>query len=314
MASVPSLIVQLSNDVFLLDDCISFRFEKERYTPSTRLTGKWLCKDFETDDIVSLGLIIDTNMIHLGYPTSGCEVVYENGARVLKVNSRGYTQALAQNQPTPGLQFDINLETLANSAVVCPSVGYQPDTPTVRYVNYYDGTSIWDAIVCYSIRATGTYPYIRGANTVNISPPADIGIVNVFPTNLISFGSGHNYSNLISEISEADADGTYGTFVAQNPTAIAKNIIRKKEIPFNYQWIMDPELGLQAMLNYSMRGMSYDKIKFFGYSGGDLLDYVAVNFAGTKPYVGTISRLIIEGKQGSVTTTVYCYRDAYCGS
>ncbi|MBQ8624175.1 MAG: hypothetical protein IJ424_07400 [Oscillospiraceae bacterium] len=313
MASVPSLIVQLTHDTYILNECLSFRFEKERYSPSTVLTGKWYCKQDEFDDVISLSLMIDGKMLHVGYPTSGCEVMYENGRRVLKVNSRGYTQALALNQPTPGLQFDIDLETLATSAVVCPGVSYQQNTPVVKYVNYYDGTSIWDAIVCYSIRATGTYPYIRGANTVSISTtPSDIGVVNVFPTNLISFGSGSDYSSLISEISESDADGTYATFVAQNEEAISKNIIRKKEIPFNYEWIMDSELGLQSMLNYSMRGMCYDKIKFFGYSGGDLLDYVAINYTNRLPYIGKISRLVLEGSQGNIITTVHCYRDAYC--
>ena len=311
MSQIPSLVVQSQDNVYILNDCLSFRFEKDRYGVCTKLTGKWYCNNEDFSDVISLSLIIGDKMLHVGYP-AGCQTLYENGRRVLSVNSKGYTQALAQNQPAGGLQLDVNLETLANSAVICPSVTYQQNTPAVRYVNYYEGTTIWDSIVCYSVRATGTHPYIRGANTVRISPPDDIGVINVFPTNLISFGTGHDYSNLISEISEADADGTAGTFTAQNQLAIQKNIFRKKEIPFNYEWIMDSELGLQTKLNYSTRGMSYDKIKFFGYAGGDLLDYVAINYQNKLPYIATVSKLVIEGKNGIVVTTVYCYRDAYC--
>ncbi len=312
MSTMASLIVQTQDGSIVLSDCISLRFEKERYSSCSKLSGKWSCDDYNFENMISLTLILTGDIVHYGPPSQGCEVIVENGRRVLKVNSVGYTQALALNQPTPGLLTNINLVTLATSAISCPNVTYQANTPIVNYVNYYDGTDIWDAIVCYGIRATGTYPYIRGANTVNISSPSDIGVINVHPTNLISFGSGNNFTNMISEIHEADVDGTHGMYSMINSAALAKNIIRKKEIPFDYEWIMDPMLGLQARFNYSMRAMNYDKIKFVGFPGGDIMDYIAINNIGTQPYIGTVSRLIVEISQGKTVTTAYCYHDAYC--
>lgn len=313
-ADVATLSVQLNSSNILLDKCISFRFEKERYSNCTVLTGKWYCDGYDMDEIRSLTFGLNNRIMHFGYPSTGTEIAVENGRRVLKVNSKGYSSALSQNQPTPGLVPNINLESLATSALICPNVSYEPNTPVVSYVNYYDGTNIWDAIVCYSMRATGTYPYIRGTNTVNVSTlPSDIGTLIVSPNHIISRGEGSDYSNLISEISEMSYGGTYGEYVLRNQSAIERNIIRKKEIPFDHEWIMDPELGLITRLNYSMRRMLYVKFKFLGYSGGDLLDYFIVNYENALPYMGQISRLIVEGKNGNVFTTVYCYRDAYCG-
>ncbi len=312
MSTIASLIVQTQDGSIVLNNCISLRFEKERYSSCSKLSGKWCCDDYSFENMLSLTLILAGDIVHYGPPSQGCEVIDENGRRVLKVNSVGYTQALALNQPTPGLLTDVDLVTLATSAISCPNVTYQANTPIVNYVNYYDGTYIWDAIVCYGIRATGTYPYIRGANTVNISSPSDVGVINVHPTTLISFGSGYDFTNMISEIHEADVDGTYGMYSIVNTTALAKNIIHKKEIPFDYEWIMDPNLGLQARINYSMRAMNYDKIKFAGFPGGDIMDYIAINYTGAQPYIGTVSRLIVEISQGKTVTTAYCYHDAYC--
>lgn len=312
MATEATLIVQTADTAIVLSDCISLRFEKERYSCCTKLSGKWSCEDYSFEDTVNIMLILSGSVVHFGPPSKGCEVIFENGRRILKVNSKGYTQALALNQPTPGLLTNIDLPTLAASAISCPNVNYQTNTPIVSYINYYDGTDIWDAIVCYGIRAAGTYPYIRGYNTVNISTPSDIGVVNVHPRNLISFGSGYDYTNVISEIHEADIDGTSGAYSVANTTAITKNIIRKKEIPFDYEWIMDPILGLKARLDYSMRAMNYDKIKFVGFPGGDIMDYIAINYTAMQPYIGTISRLIVEISDGKTVTTAYCYHDAYC--
>lgn len=312
MITDATLIVQTAFTSIVLSDCISLRFEKERYSCCTKLSGKWSCEDYSFDNIINMSLVLQGSVVHFGPPSKGCEVIVENGKRVLKVNSEGYSQALALNQPTPGLLTDIDLYILSVSAVSCPNVSYEANTPIVNYVNYYDGTDIWDAIVCYSIRATGTYPYIRGANTVRVSPPSDLGIINVHPTNLISFGSGYDYTNMISEIHEADVDGTYGMYSAVNQNAISKDIIRKKEIPFDHEWVMDPLLGLQARFNYSMRAMNYDKIKFVDFPGGDIMDYIAINYTGMQPYIGTVSRLIVEISQGKTVTTAYCYHDAYC--
>lgn len=304
-----SLIVSSSSGTYVLDNCISLRFEKERYTPYTLLEGQWYAPNIIPSEIISVSLILGGNGIHYGYPTLA-QIINKDGKQVLKLRSKGYTDALSRNQPTAGLVPDVTLELLANSAIVCPNISYEENTPEVRYVNYYDGTSIWDAIVCYSIRAYGLYPYIRGANTVRISRPSDMGIVSLASTSLLAKGTGNDYSNLISAISESEITGEPNTYNIIDDFAVSRDIIRKKEILFDREWIMDPELGLKKRIDFSKRGVMYDFFTVLGYPGTDLLDQLVISDLG---YVGEVSRFVITASQENpVSTQIYCYHDAYC--
>lgn len=303
------LICITDSMTYTLDECLYFRFVKERYTPYALLEGQWYCPGDNFNEVTATALIIDNNCIHYGFPCS-CEIIKKDGRCILKLRSRGYTDALAKNQPTAGLVSNINLEGLANSAVVCPNVDYEADTPTVSYVNYYDGTTIWDAVCAYAIRATGLYPYIRGANTVRVSRPNDTVTLNTTTSSLLKRASGSNYINLISDISEADVSGNEGVYTISDATAYSKNIVRKKEITFDREWIMDPYNGLMARINYSQRGMYYDEFTLEGCWGVDLLDYFVVSDIS---FVGEIDKIEITGSATKpVLTTISCYHDAYC--
>lgn len=304
-----SLIVTSTSGTYVLDDCISMRFEKERYTPYTLLEGQWYATSITPSEIISVSLTLGGKGIHYGYPALA-QFINKDGKQILKLRSKGYTDALSRNQPTAGLVPDVTLDSLANSAIICPNISYEANTPEVRYVNYYDGTSIWDAVVCYSIRAYGLYPYIRGSNTVRISRPYDAGIVSIASTSLLSKGTGNDYSNLISAISESEITGEANAFNTIDSFAVSRNIIRKKEIPFDREWIMDPELGLKKRIDFSKRGVTYDFFTVLGYPGADLLDQFVISDLG---YVGEVSKLVITASQENpVSTQIYCYHDAYC--
>lgn len=294
---------------YSLDECLYFHFTKERYTPYTLLEGRWFCESDNFDEITSVVMTVDDNCIHYGYPCAA-EIQKQDGRTVLCLSSRSYTDALAKNQPTAGLVSSVDLQTLANSAVVCPNVLYESGTPVVSYVNYYDGTTIWDAVCCYAIRATGLYPYIRGANTVRVSRPTDAVTLTTYTNALIKRESGTNYANLISDISESDVSGNPSAYVISDNTAYSKNIVRKKEIPFDREWIMDPLVGLNFRINYAKRAMLYDSFTLCGYWQVDLLDYLVVN---DLPFVGEISKIEIIGSASKpIISTFTCYHDAYC--
>lgn len=304
-----SLIVTTASATYMLSDCISMRFEKERYTPYTLLEGQWYAPNIIPSEIISVRLILGNKGIHYGYPCSA-QITYKDGKQILKLRSRGYTDALSRNQPTAGLVPNVTLDLLATSAIVCPNVGYEANTPEVNYVNYYDGTSIWDAIICYSIRAYGLYPYIRGANTVRISRPSDMGIIVIPTSSLIQKGTGTDYSNLICAISESDITGEANAFNVFDDFAASRNIIRKREITFDREWIMDPELGLKMRIDRSKRGVNYDFFTVLGYPEADLLDQLVISELN---YVGEISKIQITASQEQpLTTQIYCYHDAYC--
>ena len=294
----------------LANCCINFRFEKERYTPYTKLSGEWYCpKNFNIAEVVAVMLNIDGVMIHYGYPT-GIEIIKRDGRTVLKVSSVGYTAALASNQCKDGLLTDVDLSGLAAAGTAIPIVAYQQNTPTVNYVNYYDGTSSWDAIVCYSLRASGKYPYIYGYNTVRIEPHDNPKVYSISESELVSRGSGTDYSKIISYISEKDVDGTPAAFTATNGLAAQRTIVRAREINFDREWIMDSEAGLRHRINYSMRAINYDSFGFCGYAGLDLLDRFRLEGAG---FEGEVDRIVVTASaEKGFVTTVECYHDGYC--
>lgn len=305
------LMVRFATSMIYLDNCcISMRFEKERYTPYTELHGQWYCPaGIQIGEIVSVMLYINNNVLHYGYP-SDIELLQKDGRTVLSISSVGYTAALLTNQCPDGLITDINLQGLAAKNAVFPVVAYQQDTPTVNYVNYYNGTSAWEAIVCYSLRATEKYPYIQGYNTVRVNPPENRGYVGVTSAQLISRGNITDYKRIISRINEKDVDGTPDAFSIANSSAAQRTIVRSREINFDREWIMDPAKGLRYRIDYSMRAINCDVFSYLGYNAFDLLDSFAITDLS---YVGEIDRFrITASADKGIITTVWCYHDNYC--
>ncbi len=302
------LICHTKTSTLYLSDCVSFRFVKERYTPYTYLEGSWLLSSPDCGEIVSAAFVYGQKTLHFGYPC-GAEIITQEGKHILKLKSRGYTDALSVNQPTAGIVSNVNLESLATSSVTCPNITYEQQTPEVNYVNYYDGTTIWDAIVCYAIRATGTYPYIRGANQVCVNKPSVPATVAVSPSELISRGHGNDYSRLISSISSADVTGNANVYLASDSDVSERGIIRHKDIIFDREWIMAPEVGLQAKLDYAKRGFVFDSFTVSGYDGQDILDSLTLP---DEEYQSEISKLTLTGgKDKPIITEMLCYHDGY---
>ncbi len=306
-----SLSVRVDGRKITFDSgCISFRFEKERYTPYTTLRAKWHCPRGDIfGEIDEVEFKIDGVTRHHGYPVS-CGVEHGAKSAVLSIESRGFSAALAQNQCADGMMTDVNLESLMAAGEAFPEVDYQTDTPEVNYVNYYNATSSWEAVVCYAIRASGYYPYIAGCNTVRIEPPEDYGELIINSKDLIYRGHFSDHSKIISRITEKDVDGTPDAFEAENLFAAQAKIVRRREIPFDHEWIMDSEAGLGYMIDYSMRGKDADVFRYFGCSELELTDFFTVEDID---FYGEVSRLIIEGSPASgIVTTVWCYHDNYC--
>lgn len=294
----------------VLSYALDFLFEKERYSSSTHLTGKWICET-EISNVISLKLYIDGKLMHFGYPSKGTGYVKEEGRGVFKVNSYGYTKLLEENRPASGIVTNVDLNAILNSNYYIPNVSCQQSTPTVNYVNYYEGTSKWKAMICYSIRAYGIPPYIRNDNTVLCTYPDDLNVIALDPYSILLMGKGSDLSRVISHISETDVDGTLNAFSLDNPSAISRSVTRHCDIPFDYEWVMDSELGLSYRINSSMKGMDFDYFTVKGYLGGDLLDHLTYLKSDGTTYLSPITKISVAGHKDGFTTTYYCYHDAY---
>lgn len=293
----------------LTDCCISFRYEKERYTPYTTLSGEWYCpENINLAEITTVMFYVDNKQVHNGYPAD-IEITKRDGRTVLKLSSKSYSSALTYNQCPDGLLSDVNLTTLVQKAgFTLPGVLYQQNTPVVNYVNYYNGTSLWDGIVSYSLRATGFYPYLQGVNTVAVSPPAAPATLSCTSSDLISRGHLTDLSRPISKVTMRPIDGEGENYTLSNVLASRRNIVRCREIPFDREWIMDPEAGLQHMLDYSMRGINADIFTVYGWQNADILDTLNVTDLG---FSGEISKISAQGSEkNGIVTKLWCYQNS----
>ncbi len=306
-----SLGIRYARGGVRLEDCVSVRFEKERYTPYTSLSGEWLCpQNVSMAEVYSLMFYADNVLLHYG-PPDLVEFYKKDGMTAIKVKSRGFSQGLPQNQCPDGLITDINLTSLvAASGVTLPNVTYQPNTPTVNYVNYYEGTDLWSAIVSYSLRASGSYPYIYGPNAVRIAKSGSERVYETSSLFMTRRAVSCDFSKIISKIHMRPIDGEGEGYSAQNPNAARRSIVRCREIPFDREWIMDPDAGLQSRLDYSRRAINSDSFTLPGYVPLDLLDTVSVTDLN---YSAEVSRIVLSGTAlTGLSTELTCYHDAYC--
>ena len=307
------LLLRYSKETVNLENCcISMRFDKERYSAYTELHGQWYCPSAtKIDEIAAVILYIDNAVVHNGYPNS-LEILKKDGRTVLSVSSVSYTAALVNNQCEDGLITQVNLADLITRNGTYPGVQYEKDTPTVNYVNYYDGTSVWDSIVCYALRTTKTYPYIAGFNTVRVSPPEARKTFSIVSGDLTSRGNCTDYSRMISSIYEKDIDGTPKAFTIMNTAATQRSIVRRREINFDREWIMDAGAGLNHRIDYSMRAVNCDVFSWLGYNAIDLLDMIKVTDIG---FSGEIDRIrVTASAEKGIETNVWCYHDNYCNN
>ncbi len=304
-----SIVCTTADGEYTLTECLDFRFEKERYTPYTYFEGKWHATIGDMSEVVRIEVYKDSVLIHRGTP-DGVEMTNLNGRYILSVKSRGYTNALTKNRPASGLQSNVNLLSIGNSSIVCPFVDYEPNTPTVGLINYYETTSIWDAIVCYTQQAIGNYPYVKGVNMVMASKPTNPTVLEIYPGNLITRSYGSDYSKAISAIMMSDAEGNPGAYSLAEPALMERNIARLVSLPLDQEWLMNPQAGIYSRIAYSMRSYRYESFKVMGWADVDLLDKLHLTYDTVQK---EISRITVTGGSGKpIMTELCCYHDAFC--
>lgn len=304
-----TMVCTTVNGELTLENCLDFRFEKERYTPYTYFEGTWLSPISDLSEIVRVEVYHDTVLIHRGTP-DGVEMAMDKGRNILSVRSRGYSNALLKNRPATGIQTNVTLASIGSSAVICPFVNYEQNTPTVDLINYYENTSIWDAIVCYTQQATGTYPYIREVNTVMSSKPQNPMTYIAACDSLLSRSYGSDYSKTVSAVTMSDTQGNSGVYSLVEPALTERNIIRLQSLPFDHEWMMNPQAGIYSRIAYSMRGYRYESFKLLGWIGVDLLDKLRLDDGSVDREISKLT--VIGGRDKPVITELTCYHDAFC--
>ena len=225
--------------------CLSFRLEKERYTPFTALTARFLTDSSDFGNPASVAFRLDDQLLHQGILDT-LTVTKQKGIRTVEISSRGFTSLLMQNQMAAGMLTGVTLQSLMEQYAV-PGVTYESGVTQTNYVWVKEGTSQWDAIVNYGYKYNRGYPYISGANEVRLTRKA-AGSISIDGNALLAAGGLVDYTRMVSHIHMADAEGNPDAFSLENPEATARNISRHRQIPLDLQYAAEPEACLEQKL------------------------------------------------------------------
>ncbi len=295
-----------SGEEIILDKCLSFRFEQERYTPYTTFRGEFILpRDF--GNISSVALNVNGNDIHKG-PVDTLKISHTADGNTVTVTSRGYTAALGQNEVQPGVISDLSLGTLLGAEVEIPNITWEITLKSVNYLYVVSHTSVWDVAVNLCLKLGGDYPYITHPNHLRYSMPTETLLVAPYDDgNVIDFGTELNYRNLLSEINMADTKDDPTAFSFTNNKAVALGIKREKFLSLDKRWLECETESLFYRSYYSMRGYNSSYVTYLGYCGEDINDRLRLESGEEK----RISRILVTGNKNGVTTKLWCYKDMF---
>ena len=302
MANV-TLYLHSATKVYSLTKCVSLSYEKERYTPYTTASGIFVCTQ-TPEEIYKLSIVVDGVSIHYG-PVDSYEFYREKGLSLVRFSSRGFSMGLSQNQPLPGMNFNVNLQSLIDANVTVPHVTCQQDTAVANYIFVKESSSLWDAIVALCQKVEGTYPYISGQNTVMFSKPSESAL-DLSGEKVVKSGNGVHLTNVISHYHMKDTEDAY-SFNYTNQVASDFEIVRHKYINLDRQWLSDPDSGLMHKGYFSGKGIKYTFRKFAGFHFADLCRKVKLSSSVTKE----VSKIRLEYTKKGFFTTLWFYDDDY---
>lgn len=292
-----------------LNKCIYFNLDKERYTPYTSFKGTFIIPEYY-EEVISVRFYIDNNEIHYG-SIDMAKMTFKKGYYRLDIVSRSYTLALGLNQPKPQINSVVSLSNLLSRNVTLKNISCESGTKTINYIYVLENSTLWDAVVAYSLKAYGTYPYVYKTNQIRVTAPESPILRDYTGKPIIEKYNGSSLSNLISHIHMRDTDGNYETYNLINDYAVSRDIIKHKQIPMDKQWLADTNKALTSRIDYSKRAAKYRGIKVLGYSGEELFDKFTCEKGDFKFSSSPIHKLNISGSNNAVYTTMYEYIDAY---
>ena len=292
--------VMRNNTEQTVSKVVKLRFYKDRYLPGTELSGKVIWTG-STEDVVGIKLTAGGRLIHDGFPEY-ITAARANGRQEISFKSAGWSKLLAQNEPVPGLSYNVSLTTIMTDNTAIPNVTWEDNTPTVNYIYVKEHSSVWDAVTAYTKKAFGPFPYILGTNKVMTRPVQ--GTLREYYSDVIkAVGETVDRRTVYSKVYMADADGRY-TYQVQNMRAISDGLVREKYFPLDRQWLADPSDGARYRMDLSARRYYSPFLRVVGYSGEELFDRF-LGVIGNESISGMIGGLEVVFENGRAVTTVY---------
>lgn len=287
-------------------DCIYTIWERELYTPYSKIYGSFLCRQLtfsQLSDTVSICLYIDSILCHKGIPD---KLELNGSSAVLTFSSRSFTLLLGQNQPQPKINPEVNLSDLLKKNISSEEITCEENTKTVNYIYVKENSTVWDAISAYALKAYGTYPYIKGNKVmVTCSNSAEIDISS---SATVDSSFGLDTSLILSDVYMADEEGSY-TYHCRNEDALKMGIQRVKYLPLDRQWLSDVQLGLKGKLDFSGRGIKFLSLTCLGFKNAELMDKLSSSDSSLNGK--RINSIRVTTNKKGTFTTIKCYDDHF---
>ena len=287
-------------------DILSFSFHKDAYLPYTKLSVSFLTETDNIDDYAEVKLYIGGILVHHGYiNTFECRKV---GGKIKGYAvSDGFTAQLCRAQIEPGLKTGISLNSLMEDYYTLPYVEHENNADTSNYIYVKQNSAMWDAVASLSYKRCGTYPYIRGTNTVRITPfPAPSSFA--YDTDeCIETGTGNDYRRMNSDYHMEDIHGDYGHYDLTDSTAVDYRFVRHLYMELDMRFLYSPQKALEYRNKLDCRGMRKRWCVYNGYRGEDISDIMTID-SGTSARIMFID---INGSGKGIFTKVGTYIDKF---
>ncbi|MBQ8688655.1 MAG: hypothetical protein IJ512_08985 [Ruminococcus sp.] len=291
---------------------LRFVFRKEKYTPCTELD---VTVQYAEDDQLHIGSVINRVRITVeGYPLHDgiidqAEYRRENGAAVVTVRSRGFTALLLNNEMTPGIHTAMSLDKLMTEYYTFPvQVQWEANSDASNYIYVKPHRSMWDSVVNLGYKLYGSYPYIYSTNQIRLSAHKNPETRIFSSGEILSAGFRTTGSRLLSHLHMQDIEGNYDTYQLENPDAAAMHIVRHKQMPFDRQYLYDPEQSMNLTFALAAQGWRAWSVTYGGYVHLDLNDYAGAEGVFAP---GRISALTVKGDASGLKSIFTVYEDAF---
>lgn len=305
MNDISLKLTSVSGEIYEAKKCLSFRFEKEVYTPYSLFSGIFFA-DCDVMNISDVEFYIDGKLIHKGFIDIIENSEASDGKRI-SVASRGYSSLLLQGELPDGIISLPSLNYLF-TRVNLPNVTHEDSSQTVNYIYLSPHSSIWDACKMLCLKMHNSHPFVLSPNKVSYT--FSDSALSFEPKNIISKGNLLNLKNAVSDIymralTDDGVETDFSLYV--NDSEIRQlGIKREKYYAYDKMWAFDSYLGIRTKINLSMKGSRADFIKYDGFLGEDLNDIVIFD-----KKQGRINRILINGTKNGIQTTLWRYYDRY---
>ncbi len=284
--------------------CTAVSLEKEIYSPIASMTAVFLPEKYY-DSISRIELYYDGKRVFRGF-CHKLERFFQNGTEFLKISAKSFTSLLAQNQVEKGMHSNLTLSGLVNGIYSFPWVTCENNS-TTGYIFVKDG-SLWDSIVSFGYKITSHYPYIVD-NEVRISAPAsDTETYEIDSGLILSKGTFFDTSKLVSHFHMEGLDESPNAYEMANPPALLSGIVRHKQIPFDREFMHNPNMALTFRCLHSQRGYQGKLFSYSGFHGEELGERILIDGFLQNAVICEIKMTF--GTKG-IVTKIRCYQDGF---